>query len=287
MTTAEFQTVFKTNATVPAGDTPAGVVNHYVTTRESTLRQARDLGIGEAGAHEVRSKLAKAFVRRWMMLCYPAIDLSFTTSPWRLLVERNEDDNATVSEFTAGPVKNDPVLSCLTSVQRFFRTSVPVKDFAFGTPEFRTPRVPAGSLSSGRRGKHSYRHMEIHVSAAVPEGITSDHVQRSRDALAHYAAGRAAMYAKGIDLARELNSPAESYGVRQSTKRSGRITVYWAPLPHALSVTLEPPRPKGDPAIVYTVADESFLLDFFDTPNEAPIEHLIREFTEGRLPAPR
>ena len=38
-----------------------------------------------------------------------------------------------------------------------------------------------------------------------------------------------------------------------------------------------------DPAIVLKTAGHAFLLDFYDTPDEASIEHLVREFSEGRL----
>jgi hypothetical protein len=31
------------------------------------------------------------------------------------------------------------------------------------------------------------------------------------------------------------------------------------------------------------IAGHSFLLDFYDTPDEQPIEHLIREFSSGKI----
>ena len=290
MTTAEFQKEFLSNAKVPDADTPfdsaAEVVADYVATRDATLQQARDLGVGEAGAREVRGRLAKAFVRRWMMLRYAAIDLSFTKRPWWIRVDRNEDELHVVGTFDAEPAPpTDRVTTLCEKVNRFFYSKVSIGAFAFGNDEdddveLKPASIKLGTFPSGRRGKSSFRSVDVFVSAALPDGISAKHVRKARAAYAHYYIGVAALYAKGIDLNRELVNP-DRYG--DSDIKRGRLTVFWAPLQHALSVTAKPVRPKGDPAIVLTIGGESFLLDFFDTPDEAPIEHLVREFTEGRL----
>lgn len=292
MTTAEFQREFMSHAETPDPQTPfdsAGeVVRDYVATRERTLEQIRSLGVGLNGAREVRGKLAAAFVRRWMMLRYPAIDLSFTTRPWWVRVERGEDAVVEVAEVSDVKPSTavDSVTGLVGKVERFFHASTTVAKFALGSDDddddenLKAPRVSLGSMIAGRRGATHHRNADVFVSAAVPDGITPAHRQRARDAFAHYHVGIAALYAKGIDLKAEFAKP-ERYTSRD--ENAPAITVFWAPLQHALSVTAEPPRPKGDPAIVFSVARQTFLLAFFDTPDEAPIEHLVREFTEGRL----
>jgi hypothetical protein len=83
----------------------------------------------------------------------------------------------------------------------------------------------------------------------------------------------------GIQLEDELG--IDEY---RNSERQPKVHVYWAPTLEALSVRTEPPRPKGDPAVVFSVGGASFLLDFYDAPDERPIEHLIREYSEGKLP---
>lgn len=293
MTTAEFQAEFLSHATPPIVSDPRQIVAEYVETRRNTIRQATSLGIGREGTKEARTKLARAFVRRWMMLRFAAIDLSFADRPWWVTARRSNGENtpkivAASSEKPTGDI--DPVTTCVGRISRFFSVYTSPEQFALNRGEDAdieaigksNTAIRLGTLSSGRRGSDSYRRVDVTVWAKVPDGICARHVRLVRKALAHYRLADALTCEAGIPLTEEVQSQNGRW-----TNRSGypdSLIVLWAPLPEALAVEAEPPRPNGDPAVVVRLGGETFLLDFYDTPDEAPIEHLIREFSEGKLP---
>jgi hypothetical protein len=114
----------------------------------------------------------------------------------------------------------------------------------------------------------------------VPDGITAAHVRSAREAVAHLMLAQSLLFARGIDLDDECRKGRyESGGIGDA-----KVALIWAPNEDVLTLRSDPPRPAGDPAIVLEVVGHTFLLAFYDTPDERPIEHLIREFSEGKLP---
>lgn len=286
MNTTEFQHEFLSRATLPTHDSADSLITGFIETRRRTMAQAEELGVGSAGLRDIGNKTATAFVRRWMMLRYAALDLSFAKRPWWLTVDRTGGNTPTIvaAADTKPDGEVDPVTTLVASIPRFFRASCAAHKFAFGDDDddfdegiLTGGRVDAGTLLSGRRKSDSYRTLLVTVHAKLPDGLGRRHVKLVQEAIGHFHCAVALLYARGINIESDL-APATRYESRKTN-----VEIIWAPAVEVLTLTAEPPRPAGDPAVVFSTAGHSFLLDFYDTPDEQPIEHLIREFSEGKL----
>jgi hypothetical protein len=281
MTTAEFQAEFLSHATLPKPEDANAILADYTARRASALAQAKELGVGKDGAKEIRKKMATAFIKRWMMLQYARLDTAFIKRPWWLHVTREGDAATVAAAYDRDPgLTVDPVTGCVAKIERFFRAKLDAEAFAFGkgVEGLAVSRVTGPTLPHGKRGPKSYRSMDLSFTARLPDGICDRHVRLAQTAIGHYLTACAALCRHGIDFTSELLGEDRYYRSNAMTVR-----VLWAPNHDMVSVTMTAPRPAGDPAIVLEVAGHSFLLDFYDTPDEQPIEHLIREFSEGRL----
>lgn len=279
MTTVEFQKEFLSNVAEPASDDPIDVIRQFVALRTNTLAQARALGVGESGSKDIRKSLATAFVRRWMLLQYAAVDLSFTKRDWFLRVVRDGDETRIVghSDFAIAPTADEVTEICAT-IPRYFSASIDADEFAFDKHEFQVEDAKLGAFSHGQRSGVRYSSRNISVSAVLPDGvITKENIAKAQKAIGHAMMPVPLLMPFGINFKSDLDVS------RYNRNEAMKIEVIWAPNVECLSVISTPPRPAGDPAILLRTMGHAFLLDFYDTPDEAPIAHLIREFSEGRL----
>jgi hypothetical protein len=284
MNAIEFQAEFATNVGKPSGGASA-VVSDYLTTRRQTLADANRLGVGTAGLGEIRSNLATSFIRRWMMTRYATVDLSFTERKWWLRVERDDDNECRIVTAYESEPKNDTdgERSMIGTIPRFFSVHADALEFATGDTQLSPRRDHSlGTLARYRAGRKVVREVRVRIAANVPDGITATHRRKTAEALGFYLFGKAVLLTRGVDLHNEIESAKDSYH-RRRDEGGAQVVVIWAPLAEHLSIKSDPVRPKGDPAIVLQIDGHDFLLDFFDTPNERPIEHLIREFSEGSI----
>jgi hypothetical protein len=278
MTDKAFRGEFLQNAKLPSETSPLQLVNDYRKTRSNTMTTAIELGIGEAGLAEIRTKAASAFLKRWMMTRFATVDLSFTSRKWYLKIERDEKNIVKVKEaYTAEfDVGGDPAFVTLAEVDRFFQIDYDLHEFAFGVRKDRTATQRCGSLRSTR--KHGgMSSLNLSVSAVLPDGIGEKQVHIAQEAMGHYHLARSLCYTHGIDLQKDI--AGDNYYRRDQQK----VKIIWGPNVDVLTVTATPPRPAGDPAIILALHGENYLLDFYDTPDETPISNLIREFSEGKL----
>lgn len=289
MTTAEFQAEFLGNAVMPTASPADALMDEYVQKRSATVQQARELGVGPDGIAEVTHKMAAAFMRRWMMLRYAVVDLSFTQRLWWITAERVGRDGAkVVSGSDVRPdTPEDGVMRVVGSVPRFFTETAEAKAFAFQRGNDRImdghDTHAVGELANGTRSGVRCPSLTVRVSAKVPDGIGDRHRKLVQQAMGHAYGAKALLYGRGVDISAEL-APLDSRRHYSPDGWSAQVKVIWAPLADVLSVTASPPRPVGDPAVVLEAGGNAYLLDFYDTPDERPIEHLIREFSEGKLP---
>jgi hypothetical protein len=303
MTDELFKSEFVSHAVKPVVDNPLSIIEEYVLLRKTSCRQADKLGVGKQGIIEIKDKLIRAFVDRWMKTRYASVDTAFTDREWWLRVERNDDNDLKITNsfFSKPPTSEDRATVAFVKVKQFFNITFDCSDFVFGqeaddyeeSGEFTVFRKGGSSLTSSnptsgqfaasRKGGKTLTVMNANrVTAVLPDGINEKHVLLSHKALSHLRFASAALTAYGIDLTAEL-APNMYHG-NGTESEFFKIRVIWAPNIDMLSMVAEAPRPKGDPAILVELLDKTYLLDFYDTPNEAPIEHLIREFSEGKLP---
>lgn len=276
MTDEAFRAEFLGHAALPEPEDVVTVVEEYAKTRQDTIAQALKLGIGPTGVSEIQTKTANIFIKRWMMLKFATVDLSFTSRKWWLKVERDLNNIVKVTEAYTAPVDvgGEAAFVHLSEVDRFFKVEYELQQFAFGERAEKRGTQKGGWFGQSR--KHGgFRSTEIQISAVLPDGIGDKHVKLSQLALSHYYLARAMCYARGIDLSSDLGSRWD---------RNHKILIIWGPNVDVLSATQIAPRPAGDPAIILQLHDQNYLLDFYDTPDETPIVNLIREFSEGKLP---
>lgn len=277
MTDAEFKQEFLSRAALPVAEDVISVVDKYAETRKKTIASAIELGIGERGVQEIQQKAAAAFIKRWMMLKFATLDLSFTERKWWLKIERDFNNIVKVTAAYNSPteVGGDRANVTLGEVNRFFQIEYDLEVFAFGDTQEKRASQKAGSFASTRKNG-GLRSADVHVFATLPDGIGQKHVKIAQEAMGHYHLARALCYARGINIASDLGS--------NRYDRIQKVRVIWGPNMDVLSATAIAPRPAGDPAIVLELHGQNYLLDFYDTPDETPITNLIREFSEGNLP---
>ena len=267
---------------MPAPDDAQEIISQYVASRKQALESAMELGVGKEGLRDVRSKLYRAFVKRWMMMSYASVLTAFTERPWWLTLQRDESGIKIIRQSNEETFTSDPVLELVGSIPRFFSITCNALKFATGVESRDDTDVctqAVGAFDHGNRKGKGYREIDVMVSAKLPDGIQAKHVERARGALAHYTFGTALLFRHGIDAFQEMKLD----GYEAKKKYGYHVKFIWAPTVESLAITAVPPAPKGDPAVLFCVGGHSFLLDFYDTPDEQPIEHLIREFSEGRL----
>lgn len=278
MTDEEFRGFFLQNADLPnVDDEPTLILKNFVRTRNETLFKASELGIGEEGTKEIKAKAARAFMKRWMMMQFATVDLSFTDRKWWLKLER-DSNGIKVVETSHQPIEltGDPAFFTVAEIDRFFSVETDCDEFAFGKRiADRKGFQRSGHFSSTRKNGGMPR-TDLTISAMLPDGIGQKQMKKAQVAIGHYHFARAACYTHGIDLLAD-------FGYNRWDRYTNKIRVIWGPNADVLSFTQTVPRPAGDPAIVIDMCGETYLLDFYDTPDELPISNLIREFSEGKL----
>ncbi len=290
MTDEEFQAEFLSRASMPDGKNNVfAVVRDYLSTRQRTMDAATELGIGVQGTKEIATKSAKAFLKRWMMLKFATVDLSFTERKWLLRVSRNQNSDVTIEEAYNPPddvsqsliVSADQSTTVLCEVNRFFKVEQELDSFAInGLKDKSTTQKDVGWFQPSRKKNASMSGAHINITASVPDGIGPKQINVARKAMGHYYLAQALLYERGIDLEAEIDGKDRRWNQDDDSK----ILVIWGPnLNMLVAQAVPPPRPKIDPAIVLELFGENYLLDFYDTPDETPITNLIREFSEGKI----
>lgn len=288
MTTAteEFQAEIRPYMTDKSeADSPSAVVAEYIETRKKSLAQAEEIGVGLGGQNELCVRCVQAFWRRWMMLRYASIDLAFADAKQWAYLARTSRTNVELRRVSHSEPKDVERGPCdvVTQVNRFWFCELSATEFAFDGAEFLEESRRIARFAKGRHAGEYYPELDAWLHAAIPDGICERHRAATGHAVAWMAAGTSALYRHGVDPYNEANRGKKYRGYRTSYDH-GRVALIWMPTKDVLSVTASPPRPKGDPLLVYQYASRDFVLDFFDTPDEESIEACVREFSEGRLP---
>lgn len=280
MTMEEFQDTIKKD-TVLEQNNPSDqeLVDGYIEARNKTMAALATAGVEVSAARAAFEKLAFAFLRRWLGRKWARLDGGFLATKWQFYVHRDQRGNVTAS--TKAPDEVQPGLDFLADIPRFFSSSIDVDEFIdrgvagrFGHEAMET--VVVGRFAAYRRKGVSLRGASVNARALVPAGIGSSQKTKAMALLADFYRAAAACLETGVDLFRQADLLSRDY--------PGAIRVIWAPNLDDLSLTTELIKPRGDPAIVWDFGDTFWLLDFYDTPDERPIENIVREYSDGPLP---
>lgn len=250
--------------------------------------KAKEIGLSVDECTSVRSRLIAAAEHRWMLTRYASLDTSFAERNLYYVLTRDEknpsevrlkgllngtglddDSEAEASKKTEKIVLLPEFVTVWDSYEdwrdRYEREERWTRDnwSANGRNGYELPPVRVG-------GEH-YGRTRVYVTTKYPDGITDPMFKRMRKALAF-----SRMFDVNL-LDRDITDPRREGA-------SDSFGLLWCPKPEAWSVTKTPPRPDGDPAILFKTGGKTYLVGYFDTPDERPIDDMIREFSEGELP---
>lgn len=278
MNTLEFQTeILKSVTKTKKEDSRKTVTADYLLARKKMFRQFKKLQLSGGAAAEAAKTLTDRFIVRWMSLYFPRIDMSFAERERQVLLRRDEvSGDIRVAEWDYSSVlsKLDGAVSRVSSLPLFvFMPSVDLS-----TNDYTFSRHVGGFES--RRKRPVLSAANARATTQCPRGVTSQHIKRF-----HLFRSR---LLQAISVLERHDIGYTSGGYRRSGFY-GQIPdvmsgIVWAPIDTNWSFESEPVRPEGDPAVIATVCEQSFLLDFFETPDEKPIENVLREFSAGTMP---
>jgi len=277
MNTLEFQTEVMSHAkpTIPSKN--GEIVADYIAARRKARQSMTELGLGEHGRREAEMKLLETYFRRWLSAKYGTLDMSFTKETRRAVVRRTSKGKA-VKAFDV-PATYEPessIVECVIQLPVYVVASASTK---IGPIDFTTKEL--GSFRHGRYAKEQFSTDNIFAACTCPDGFNRGHVREYQRFQARVIEGFAALVRKGINPTTILDNDRwqrERFRIPETS-----LSVLWAPLDEHWQIRSAPPPPKGDPAVIAEFLGVHYLLAMFDTPDEKPIEGVIREFSTGRL----
>lgn len=229
-------------------------------------RRLRSMGLADTNnaRRDAHAKLYGTFYSRWLASKYPVVDLSFASGKIDLLVRRTEDSAEIVGASTgeaAAPFEKIVTVSKFAVQKEWHHHAGLLSDF----PD-RAATLGSFAFSSFQRDRAKYRDFMGEIKCNRPEGSPKSIKRKLRDVEAMLMEAEAAAVRDGvvIDTARPCRS------------------ILWLPRIEDMYVT-EAIVVRDDPAVLVTLGEHTHLIAFWDSPDESPIEGVLREFSEGTL----
>ena len=285
MNTKQFRSAVAKQAIGPErGSDPVAVVDGLAGKIADAVAKAKELGLGGDAIETVRCRFVREAEARWMRTRYATLDLSFTHGKRRVLLGRSaaDPDQVEVRKWL-GPATGDepvggreelvgavPEFACLWNPYQRLREWFSESGTSHYGHRFEFHHA-VGAFSSGKVGGTHRPALRVEATARMPDGMTDRVFALARRCVAFLRLFDVMLFDREIADERTRVEQFE-------------VGVLWAPAEDAWMFTGSPVRPKGDPAILVRRSDsECFLVGYYDTPDERPIEHLVREFSRGPL----
>lgn len=244
----------------------AVLVEKLRDARQKVEKRIRKMGLESTySAKQTAEKtLADTYYSRWLAASYPVVDLSFTESVMELLVERAERGARIIGLKDREPI---PPKEVVANVARFA-----IQKDRGGRGEgaifgnFPDPKCKLGAfhVHAFQLNREKFRDYSGDINCNRPEGSPKSLLRKLRDVSAIAMEARAAAVRAGINL---------------ECATFGR-TILWLPRLEDLYITEQIPV-RDDPAVLVTSGKHAHLVAFWDSPEENPIEGVLREFSEG------
>lgn len=269
MQTTMWREELKSKAKLRSVDQQA-LVEKLRESKAKLAKRLRSMGLEDTRqAHNIASeKLESAYYSRWLGDKYPVVDLSFATGTLELLVRRVENGAEVV-----GPRDRDPEkpLETVVSIQRFAMQKETGRNRDL-LCDFPHPRAELGKFyfSQFQRDRVKYRDYTGVVCCNRPEGSPKSLKRKLRDIAATLMEAQAAAIRASVGI---------------SSPQPGR-TILWLPRIEDMYIR-EQIQVRDDPAVMVTLGEHSHLVAFWDSPEESPIEGILREFSEGAFDVAR
>lgn len=283
MTTQEFQaTVNKYAEPVQEVET-ASILDELEQKLTEIEAKAREIGLNGSECTAVRSRLLDAAERRWMRTRYASLDLAFAQKNLTYLLARKENayddvelrydpngfDEPKKTEVTVLLPEFVEVWDSFREWKRLYDTRE--QGWSRNEGRYSANNRNGYEINPLRVGGVSYSRKRVFISTKYPDGITDEMFKRMRKVDAFNRLFRVSLLDRGIED-------------DQDDRMSDDFGLLWCPKPETWVVSDTPPRPEGDPAILYRSNGTVYLVGYFDTPDERSIDNLIREFSQGPLP---
>jgi hypothetical protein len=286
LNTAQFQKSVNFNAEpIQTKRSPHAVLDDLETAIAKVRVEAVGLGMMANELDGVIDRLINEAEKNWMRTQYATLDLSFTESFRKVLVgPEGEKIVAKAWDVFDGEVpKGHAWFALPTYVTHWDEFSDIVKSYHLGSREddgwYRRDspfhRCNLGTIERWRVGNEHHRAVNVEARLEIPSGMNQACLNAIRQAITFRELFALALFMRGISNSRMY-----------ADRHANDVGILWAPVETAWAFQAKPVRPKGDPAILLQGRKGSavYLIGFFDTPNEKPIENIVREFSEGTMP---
>jgi hypothetical protein len=253
----------KATARTRNGDQLA-LVGKLRDAKDKLYKRLRSMGLEDTtqARRDAHAKLYSTYYSRWLASKYPVVDLSFANGKVDLLIRRTEGGAEIVGASTG---QADEPFEKIVSVNRFaIQSEHSYRGGLLG--EFPPPAAELGRFlfSSFQRDRAKYREFSGTVKCNRPEGSPKSIKRKLRDLSA---------------ILMEAEAAAIRFGVSIDSARPDR-SILWMPRIEDMYV-VRTIVVRDDPAVLVKLGEHSHLIAFWDSPEESPIEGVLREFSEG------
>lgn len=271
METKEFRRIVDGNCRPPTTKAEAmKVLDDLIVALGRIKEEATKIGLAGDEIKGVRARLIREAEIKWMKTRYAVLDLSFMEQTREVFYGRN-DKNPSVVEFKedGGELGLLPVFVSKWDELNDYEEHYEEDARSFNRGMQYEHRL--GTLPGIRVGRESFSPRNVNAVASLPSGINASMFANIRKCIAYLRMFNLMTFERGI--ARE----------GRGWKRDIQVGVLWAPTPESWTLKDTAVRPKGDPAVLVQKDDVTYLVGYYDTPDEQPIDNIIREFTSGNV----
>lgn len=234
-------------------------------SRKKLAKQIKRMGLEQNwnAKKTAEEQLKHTFYSNFLSATYPVVDLSFASGKMKLLIERTQDGARIV-----GPADReaDVPAEMVINVDAFAKQTEGMgrgRDLLQPLPSA-DHRLATFIFPSFQKNREKFRSYNGQVKCNRPDGSPKSLRRKFLDIVAIGLEARAAAVRAGVVI------EGPDYG---------RVFL-WKPRLEDLYITEQIPV-RDDPAVLVTLGERAHLVAFWDSPEENPIEGLLREFSEG------
>lgn len=239
------------------------IVEQFSQSSRKMTKQLKRLGLdgNYQAKNDADKKLRDLYYSRWIAAVYPIVDMSFTAEKLNLLVRRTEAGAEIIGVKDREP--NEPT-ERVAAISKYAIQRERGRSSLFAALPDPPCNLGTCSFPQFQLNRERYRSFVGNVRCNRPEGYPTCLRQRLRDVVA---------------LALEAHAAGIRAGVSVGQAEFSRA-ILWAPRIEDMYIHEEIPV-RDDPAILVMSGERAHLIGFWDSPNENPIEGVLREFSEG------
>lgn len=272
MNTKQFRKTVDDQCRQPKKGEAIQVVDDLEIALARVESSAKEIGLAGDEINGVKNRLIEEAQTKWMTTRYAVLDMSFADQSREVHFGRVED-NPRKFEFKDGEAPGAeygtlPVFVTLWDSLHDHESHYDEQEKGWRSGMKYEHYL--GTVARVRVGRDSFPPVRVEAVVSVPSGIDSEMFKRVR---------------KCISFLRMFGLATFERGIERSSRREGEVEVgvLWCPTEESWSLKDEPIRPKGDPAVLVRHNKTVYLVGYFDTPDEKPIDNIIREFTSGKI----